>query len=100
MAGRSTCKLHSLYSKKIIGKLELQKPLASSLTDTAKGAKQRRRANKMMETVKAMHGHDVVLNEETAKKLHGLETGKSNGLGKWLRKLQFDFQAKEKQMPL
>lgn len=54
----------------------------------------------MTETMSVMHGRDVACIEETVKRLHGFETEKSNGLGKWLRKPQSDFRAKEKQMPL
>ena len=100
MAGKPTRELHKLYSKKIIGKLQHQRLLAPSLTNTAKEANQQRFANEMIETVKVVHGEDVTCIEETVKRLHGFETENSEDWEEWLKKLQSDFQDEEKQMLL
>lgn len=79
MPGKPTRELHNLYSKEMIGKLQHQRLLAPSLTNTAQEANQRRWANEMTEIVKAMRGEDVTCIAETVKRLHGFETKDSEG---------------------
>ena len=49
--------------------------------------------DEMTETVKAMQGEETAFIEETVKGVHGFVTEDTEGLEKWLQKLESDFRA-------